>query len=221
MEKITLKVQKRSIQGRKVNGLRNKGILPANVFGRDVASEAIQVDLKEFKTILSKAGETNIVELTLEKGTKPVLINNVQYNPITDDILHVDFLQVDLKKKVSADVPVELVGVSPAEKQSVGTVVQYVNEIKVETLPSEIPDKFEIDISNLSEVDQMIQIKDLKIDVNKIKIEEDPDSIIVKVEPPKEEKEEVSVPVVSEAIEGVESTDSSSSDKTTNDTKTE
>lgn len=191
MNEIKLKAEKRELEGRKVKKLRRDGLLPANIFGRGVKSQSIQVNLKEFGQVFQKAGETNLVEVGLGKETRPVLIHNVQLDPITDQVLHVDFLQVDLKKKVTAEVPVELVGVSPAEKQSLGTVVQYVNEIKVEALPTEIPDKFEIDISVLSEVDQMVQIKDLKIDASKVKIEGDPEQLVVKVEPPKAEKEEV------------------------------
>lgn len=201
MDKIILKAENRELQGRKAGQLRRRGILPGNVFGRDVKSQSIQIDVKEFKKVFEKAGETNIVEVELAKTVRPVLIHNVQVDPVSNEMLHVDFLQVDLKKKVTAEVPVEVVGISPAEKQSLGTVVQYIYEIGVETLPTEIPDKFEIDISLLTDVDQMVQVKDLKVDTAKVKIEQDPEAIIVKVEPPKEEKEEVA-PVSTEAEEG-------------------
>jgi len=199
MDKITIKAENRELQGRKVKKLRNEGLVPANIFGRDVKSVAVQVDQKDLTKVFAKAGETNIVEVELGKETRPVLIHNIQYHPVEGQILHVDFLQVDLKKKVKAEVPVELIGESPAEKQALGTVVQYVDEIEVEALPTEIPDKFEVDISILAEVDQMIQVKDIKVDVSKVEIKADIESLVAKVEPPKEEKEEIpATPVESE-----------------------
>ena len=97
-----------------------------------------------------------------------------------------------------------MVGESPAEKQAVGTVVQYLNEIEVEALPTDLPEKFEVDTSTLSEVDQAIYVKDLKIDTAKIEILTTGDEIIVKVEPPqKEEVVEAPAPVEGEVpVEG-------------------
>jgi large subunit ribosomal protein L25 len=117
-------------------------------------------------------------------------------------MIHVNFLQVDLKEKVEAEVPVELVGESPAEKQSLGTVVQYLNEIKVEALPTDLPEKFEVDTSELAEVDQAIYIKDLKYDKSKVEVKNDPEEIVVKVEPPQKEEVVEVTPVVAVGAEG-------------------
>jgi len=115
--------------------------------------------------------------------------------------LHVDFLQVDLKVKVTAKVPVEVSGESPAEKQALGTVVQYLNEVEVEALPADLLEKFEVDTSELAEVDQAIYVKDLKYDKSKIEVKTDGEEIIVKVEPPQKE-EEVIAPIVAVGAEG-------------------
>lgn len=200
MDKKVLKAEKRSLTGRKVKSLRNEGKLPANVFGRNVKSISIQVDGKDFEKTFREVGETGLVELTLGKEKRPVLVHNVQSDPVTDTLLHVDFLQVDLKQKVTAQVPLELVGEAPAEKQGLGTVVQYLNELEVEALPTDLPDKFEIDLSSLTEVNQVIQVKDVKLDKSKVEIQEGADEIVVKVEPPKEEEEEP-VPVSEEGAE--------------------
>jgi large subunit ribosomal protein L25 len=206
MDKKVLNAEKRTLVGRKVKTLRREGALPANVFGRNVKSVSVQVNAKEFERTFAVTGETGLVELTLGKEKKPVLIHNVQTDPVTDTILHVDFLQVDLKQKVTAQVPLELVGESPAEKQGLGTVVQYLNELEVQALPTDLPDKFEIDLTKLSEVDQMVQVKDVKIDKAKVEIQEGGDEIIVKVEPPKEEeKEEVVAPMEEGVAEEAES----------------
>jgi len=197
MPKQILKSEVRKIEGRKVKNLRKEGILPGNVYGKNIKSEAVQVVLKDFEKIYKEVGETGLLMLQVGSSEKPVLIHNLQVNPVSDEPIHVDFLQVDLKEKVEADIPVELVGESPAEKQAIGTVVQYLNEIKVEALPTDLPEKFEVDTSVLAEVDQAIFVKDLKVDSGKVEIKTAPDEIVVKVEPPQKE-EVVEVPVAAE-----------------------
>lgn len=197
MDKKVLNAEVRKITGRKVKNLRKEGILPANVSGKKIKSESLQVDLKDFEKVYKEVGETGLLTLQVGKDDKPVLIHNLQVDPVSDAPLHVDFLQVDLKEKVEAEVPVELIGESPAEKQSLGTVVQYVNEIKVEALPMDLPEKFMIDVSELAEVDQAVYVKDLKIDRSKVEVKNDPEEIVVKVEPPQKE-EVVIAPVPAE-----------------------
>lgn len=210
MDKYTIKAEKRQIVGQKVKTLRKEGILPANVYGKKVKSLSIQLPLSEFEKIYKEAGETGIIEISVGGDKKPVLVNNIQRHPVTDLPVHVDFLQVDLKEKVAADVPVDLIGESPAEKSGLGTVVQYINEIEVEALPADLPEKFEIDLSKLAAVDQAVFIKDLTVDSKKVEIKTDIEQILVKVEPPRKE-EEAPAPVETEvegeeAVEGEETT---------------
>jgi len=109
-------------------------------------------------------------------------------------------MEVDLKQKVTAAVPVVLVGESPAEKQALGTIVLQLNEIEVEALPADLLENFEVNIENLTDVDQAIYVKDLIYDKEKIEVKEDLESIIVKVEPP--QKEEVVEVVAATPAEG-------------------
>lgn len=205
MPKTVLKAEKRTLEGRKVKNLRKEGILPGNVSGKKIKSEAVQVNLKDFEKTFREIGETGLLTLMVGTDEKPVLIHNLQYHPVTDEPLHVDFLQVDLKEKVEADIPVELSGESPAEKQALGTVVQYINEIKVEALPADLPEKFEVDTSVLAEVDQSIFVKDLKYDKSKVEIKSDLEAILAKVEPPqKEEVVEAPAPAEGEVPAGGE-----------------
>ena len=193
MEKITLKAKARKEVGRKVKLLRKEGILPANIYGKKIKSESIQITLPDFREVYKKAGETGLIYIEVEgnKEAKPVLVANIQRDPVSNATLHIDFHQVDLKEKIGAKVPVELTGESPAEKQSIGTVVQYLSEVEVEALPTDLPEKFVVDISALIEVDQSLFVKDIKVDKSKVEIKTDIESILVKVEPP--QKEEVVV----------------------------
>lgn len=192
--KITLKSEARDIFGRKVSRLRKSGKLPANIFGKNIDSSAILVDYKEFSEVFEKAGETQIIDLS----GKPVLVSNAQVDPISGMYLHIDFRQVDLKEKIEAAVPVEVEGESPAEKQNLGTVVQQLHEIEVEALPADLPEKIIVDATLLTEVDQVIYVKDLKVNKD-VEIKTDLESIVVKVEPP--QKEEV-VEVATAPAEG-------------------
>lgn len=197
---LKIKASKRKELGRKVKKLRKEGLLPGNIYGKKVKSESITFDLKEFNSIFKEAGETNIVKISLGGKDRPTLINNIQVDPISDIPLHVDFLQVDLKQKVTAQIPIELVGDSPAEKQGVGTVVQYADEIEVEALPTQLPERFEIDISKLEKVDDQFQVKDIAVEKTKVKVVEDKEKVVLKVEPLRKE-EEVAPPATEEGAE--------------------
>lgn len=211
METKKLKVDKRSISGRKLKKLRTSGILPANLYGKGIKSEGLQVKLIDFLKVYKEVGETGIITLEVEGSEKgrPVLIGNLQRNPMTDDVIHVDFRQVDLKERIEAQVPVVLIGESPAEKQSLGTAVLLLNEITVEALPMDLPEKFEVSIDLLVEVDQAIYVKDIKVS-REVEIKTDLEAIVVKVEPP--QKEEV-VEVAAAPVDGeVAATENSSAE---------
>jgi large subunit ribosomal protein L25 len=195
---LTIKAKTRDLLGRKAKRLRKEGILPANVYGKSIKSQAVQVLLNDFEKVYKQAGETGLVDLELGKTKKTVLIHNLQTDPVTAVPLHADFFQVDLKQKVTAQVPVEVLGESPAEKQGLGTLVTLLDEIEVEALPADLPEKFELDLTGLTDVGQAVFVKDLKVDAKKVEIKNDPEEIVVKVEPIREEEEE-ELPVTEEA----------------------
>ena len=201
MARPKLKIQKRKIFGRKVKKLRAEGILPADVYGRKIKSEAVQLKQTEFMPIYQETGETGLIDLLLEdeKTARPVLIHNVQLDPVSERVIHVDFHQVSLTEKISAQIPVELVGESPAVEQKLGILVRLLSEIEVEALPEALPEKIEVDISSLSKVDDMVKVGDLKVDEKKIKILAEPNQLIVKIEPPAKIEVEPVAPVAEEA----------------------
>ncbi len=189
--KTKIKVQKRKITGRKVKQLRKEGIIPANIYGKDVKSVAIQLPVKDFHLAFKQAGETNIIELQIDKDTKtrPVLVHDIHRHPVTDYYLHVDFHQVDLTKKATVNIPVEIKGEAPATTKG-GLLLQLLNEVEVEALPADLPDKFEVDISNLEEIGQGISLKDIKVDTKKVNFTaENLDELVVKIEEPTKEEE--------------------------------
>lgn len=183
-----LKAEARDIVGRKVKRLRAEGSLPGNVFGKDVKSRAVKVDRSEFTKVYQEAGETGIIELQIDKDKVPVLVANVQTHPVTGESLHVDFRQVNMKEKIEAQVPVELVGEAPAEKDGLGIAVQQTDEVTVEALPTDLPDNFQVDISTLTEVGASITVADLPSS-EKVTILDEAEKIIVMIEEVTEEEE--------------------------------
>ena len=181
MTKITAELEKRNITGRKVKSLRRQGIIPINIYGKKTKSLSAQISLQEFTKLFEKTGETNLVYVTVaaEKEERPCLISHIQPHPVTDTVLHADFHQVDLTEKVTAEIPVELAGEAPAVSLENATIVMLISEIEVEALPTDLPDKFTLDISLLAKVGDHLKVSDLKYNRNKIKIDLDLDTVIV------------------------------------------
>ena len=176
--------------GKKVKKLRVEGILPANLFGKGLKSTALQVPEREFRQVFKEAWETGLLEIKVKNEDYPVLIHNVQRDPVTGKIIHVDLHKVDLKAKIITAVPIKPVGEAPAEKSGIGLILQTLNELEVESLPADIPHEISVDISDLSEVGQTIHVKDLKLDREKIEVKNDPEEVVVSVQTA-EMKEEV------------------------------
>jgi large subunit ribosomal protein L25 len=203
-DKFKLTAEARRTLGRKVKKLRREGFLPANLYGKKIKSTAVKVDLKSFLNTFKESGETGLVNLTIkgEKKTRPVLIHHVQFQPVTEQPLHADFYQVDLKEKVTTEVPVELIGEAPAVKEKLGILIQPLTDIEVEALPTDLPDKLELDISNLKQIDEAVTVADLKMPTG-VQILTSKEEVLAKIEPLAKE-EEVTPPAEEEAAEGAE-----------------
>jgi large subunit ribosomal protein L25 len=163
VKKHTLSAEKRDLVGRKVKALRIKGEIPGTVYGKDVKSLSVTVSKDAFIKVYGAAGETGLVELSVGGDTRPVLIHTVQKDPVKGTILHVEFYQVNLKQKVKTNVPLEFTGEAPAVTQKTGVLLTLIDEIEVEALPTDLPEKIFVDVSKLAEVDQEAKVKDLSI----------------------------------------------------------
>lgn len=196
-----LVADERTVRGRKVKNLRKEGLIPANVFGNKISSYMISVKADEFRRLFKEAGETSIIELSVGKKTAPVLISDIQVSPLDNqNFLHIDFLEVDLKEKVTATVPVILEGEAPAEKMGLGTLVQLLDEVDVEALPANLPEHLVCDVSRIETLDDAVFVKDLKYDKSKVEIQGDLELMVAQVQ---EAEEEVAEPASSEATEEV------------------
>ena len=131
MKKHTLSATPRVLVGRKVKKLRAQGLVPATIYGKKSKSVSISVKIDDFNKIYKEAGESGLIELTLDKVIHPVLIHNLQVDPIAGNPLHVEFYQVDLKEKVHTKVPVEFTGEPAAVANKIGVLLTITDEVKL------------------------------------------------------------------------------------------
>lgn len=207
-EKVELKVAPREVLGKKVKALRREGITPANIYGNKVDSQAVQMPSDELLRVLKLAGRNEIVYIQLDGGdARPTFVHDIQRNPITDVILHVDFLQIDLSKKLKIDVPLHLEGTPPAVETYQGILVQSLDHVTVETLPTSVPSFIVADVSVLEEIDQALHVSDLPLPEG-VEMVTDGEQLIAKVAPPAvevvEEEEEELEEGAEEGEEGAE-----------------
>jgi len=203
---MKLETKYREVTGKKVKRLRREGELPGVVFSKNEDSVNISVNKKEFISIFKQAGETSLVELTTGKDSLSVLIRGYQIHPVTSDILHVDFYKVNLKEKTNAVVPIRFEGEPLLVKSGGAIVLEILNEVEVECLPTDIPSEIVVDISELEDMDTVITIKDLIYNKDKVEIigHEENDAI-VKLDYAEMEEEVVEEEITEEeAIEGIE-----------------
>jgi len=144
-------------------GLRARGQVPGIIYGHRVDPVSVALPRREFERAFHKVGRTQLLDLKIdgEGGSRKVLVREVQYDPRANVVLHVDFYQVNLKEKITADVPVVLVGESPAVQRRDGELQQNVNSLRVSCLPADIPEHIEVDVSGLEAVDDSIRLWDL------------------------------------------------------------
>ena len=182
MARLELEVSKRETTGKKVRFLRREGIIPASLYGHDVNSTALQIEAKRLKHILAQAGKTDLIDLrfTDSKTTKKVLVREVQQNPLTDELLHVDFYHVKMTERISAEVPLVFTGDAPALKNRNVSLLRLIDSLTVEALPDALPHSLEVDLSTLDHTDQAVYVKDIHIG-DGVTLLDDPEQMVVKV----------------------------------------
>ena len=192
-EKHEIKAETRIALGRKVKHIRKQGFIPATIYGKGLESKSVQFLAVELEKLFEEVGESTLVNIILDKESLPVLFRNPQYHVIEGNLIHIDCYKVNLKEKISAMVPIEFIGESQAVKDG-NTLVTVTDEIEIEALPADLPEKIEIDLSALETLESVITVANITIDLSKLEIKTDTEQLIAKVEEPRVE-EEVEAPV--------------------------
>lgn len=185
---LELTVQAREITGKKVRQLRNAGETPAVLYGHNIKPLNLSVSAADFNKIFDEAGETSLVTLTLAGKKHNVLIHDFERDPLSGDILHVDFYEVKMDEKIKTKVQLKFVGESAAVKQENGILIHALSEVEVEALPQDLPKEILTDISSLAVFGDKIKISDLKVSSG-VKILAQEEEIVATVVPPRSDKE--------------------------------
>ena len=180
--------------------LRKAGEVPAVFYGMANPTTPISISNIEFKKVWHKAGESSAVELTVDGKKVDVLIQDVQTHPVNDEPIHVDFLAIDMNKKITVNVPLEFVGVSPAVKSGTGNLVKVMHEMEVEALPKDLPQNLIVDISSLVDTTSQLTVGDIKLPQG-VRATAEATEIVASIIEQKEEVIEETVPVDLSAIE--------------------
>ncbi|MCK5592072.1 MAG: 50S ribosomal protein L25, partial [Candidatus Pacebacteria bacterium] len=183
----------------KLSSLRAEGSIPAVYYSSKEKTTSISIDKIDFKKVLKEVGETSVLELEGEKGKINVMIHDIQLDPVSSDIIHVDFYAIKKGQKVEVSVPLEFEGESPAEKLG-AVLVKVLHEIEVEGEPQNIPQHFTIDIASLVDLDSQILVKDISVPKG-VEIVTGGDEVVVAISEAKEEEPEEVAEVDMENIE--------------------
>ncbi len=181
---------------------RSEGYIPGILYGSGMKNIILEIDSKEFEKTYKKIGETSLVTLDSGKNKYKVLIHEIQRDPLSGKIIHVDFYQPNLKEEVEVTVPLVFQGEPPAVKELGGTLVKNINEIDVRCLPEKLPHDIKVSVDNLKTFEDAILIKDLNIPEG-VKILKDPEETVALVTPIEDIEEQLQEPI-DENVEAVE-----------------
>jgi large subunit ribosomal protein L25 len=196
---MQIKASARQPLGKRSRRLLREGKLPAIVYGHNTEATAITLDKLEFQKVFLKSGRTHLVDLAIDGRTEKVLVREIQTHPRRLGPIHVDFYQVNLQEKIEVEVPVHLVGESAAVKRGDADILQPMHSVRVECLPSDIPEAFEIDITPLEEIDMELRVSELRVPQG-VTVLDEPDQLVVKIVPKRELKVEEEIPAVEAAV---------------------
>jgi len=207
MEELTLKVETRELKGKKNKELRRNNKIPGVVYGHGFSNKNIAVNYNDFKEVFERAGESSLINLVIDNEAPiKVIIQDVQFDPVSDKFIHVDFHKVKMTEKITTEIELKFVGEALAVKELGGVLVRALEKVEVECLPGDLVSEIEVDLSPLKTFDDIIYVKDLKVP-EKITLLEKSDEVVAKVQAPRTEEElkalEEEVEEKVEEVEGV------------------
>ncbi len=180
---IALELQTRDVLGKKVKNLRKAGVIPVHLYGPGMASRSLQCQGPELLKALGQAGRNIPIAITVEGEPDEHLafVRELQWDPVRGDLYHVDLLRAVATQRVSAEVPVRLVGDSPGARAAGGTVGQMRYAVTVEALPLDMPQVLEVDLSTMTEPNSAIRVRDISLPADAVLLT-DPDEMVARIE---------------------------------------
>lgn len=192
----------RSVLGRRVRAMRKQGLTPAHVYGRALDPTNIQADSEQLARLVSQAGTNTPVALSVTGSRESLFtfIREVQRHPVTEAILHVDFLQVSMTERMQAAVPITLVGESDAVRVLGGMLFQALEAVQVECLPLDLPQSVEVDISALDDFEKTLTVASLSLG-DSVTLLSDPSELVARINAPRVADETADIPEGEAVIE--------------------
>jgi large subunit ribosomal protein L25 len=171
MAHLTLEARPRTVTGKKVKALRRRGLVPANVYGHNVESHAVEVSAHDFALLQRHLSASSIIDLRLDGTARAVMIHRTQRDFVTGKPNHIEFFQINMLERLTASIPLVLVGHSEALRRNTGVVlIQDMSTIEVVSLPGDLPTSIEVSVEHLEHVGDAIHVRDLKVDRTKLEI---------------------------------------------------
>jgi len=214
MEQYNLTLSPRTSRGKKNKRLRREGMVPVHLYGGALTPQSLQAEARVLRRVLPQVGGN--VPLTVavdgQEGDDICFVREVQRHPVTEDLLHVDFLRVEATQTVTADVPIILDGEAPAVRNMGGTLVQPLQTLNVESLPMNMPASIHMDVSLLDDFEKAIRVSDIQLEAG-VTILTDTEEMIARVAQPRIIEEEIPAEVA-EVEEGEEPEDAEAREDT-------
>ncbi len=197
---MQLNASTRSLVGKRSRRLHGQGKLAAVVYGHSAEATPLVLDRLEFQKVFVKSGRTHLVDLVVDGDrSEKVLVREIQTHPRRLGPIHVDFYRVSLEEKITVEVPVHLTGESAAVKRGDADVLQPIHSLRVECLPTDIPEAFEVDLTPLDEIESELRVSDLNVP-KAVTVLADPDELVVKIVHKRELKVEEEIPAAEAVV---------------------
>lgn len=189
----------------KPNKTRQDGLIPAVIYGKGFEPVSVALDGVKFNHLFKEAGTSNLIDISVgDKESFKTLVHDIQKDPITGKLIHIDFIKVNMKEKIHAEIPLEFIGESTAVINLEGSFISPIDSIEVECLPGDLVSEIKVDISILDDFEKNIKISDLPIPAG-IEVQNDPEEVVAFVQEPRSEEELAELEeVVEENVEAIE-----------------
>lgn len=179
-EKLTIAAEPRTVIGKQVKQLRRAGMIPAIIYGQQ-EPVAIQLENKSLRRVLRHASTTHLIDLELQSGIRTVLAREIQQHPTRGDLIHVDFMEVNMAETITSEAELVLVGEVDEVLKSLGTVVMLVQSVEIECLPGDLVSEIEVQAAGIASADDVIYISDLQLPKG-VTILADPETVVAHFE---------------------------------------
>jgi large subunit ribosomal protein L25 len=193
MEKVVLNATKRDVVGKQVKALRRAGKLPAVIYGRHTEPINVNLDAHTAALALAKLTSSSLVTISVDGTEYPALVREKQRDYIKNRLLHVDFLAVSMTEKLRTSVSVHFIGVSTAVKDFNAVLVKNLEELEVECLPTDLPERIDVDITALMRPGEGIRVREVQVP-DTIRLLNDPETMVAVATFAKVEEEAAAVP---------------------------